>query len=424
VPNASITRILFVHHRSELGGAPTSLSVVIANLDRERFEPHVYCPSGPAAELFHEVGATVHEGTVASFTHIWASTYRGRRWLLLLRELGRLPAHLVELGRVLRRNRFDVVHLNDSPMIPAAWLARRAGKPVIWHLRSAPPDQGQDRVSRLVRSALLRLGDAYVAINSDIAQLWNVPAHVIPNAVALDRFQPGDSAAARAALGLPLDRPVVSYFGFVYPSKGFREFIRAASCLHERGVEATYLVVGGGVRSAAFFRTSFGKALELLGLAHDYEAEARQLVRTSGLDESFRFVQFTRDTAELYRASDILIAPSQGPEIARPVLEGAASGIAAIVTGTTTGGGVLEPGRTAFVVEGFGAESLAHAAAELLANPVRRAAIGAAAREHAVKAFDPIVNTRRIEGVYDRVLGRVGDVESHAGAPAAAPVGR
>src|SRR5919197_6369586 len=106
--------ILLVHHRSELGGAPTSLSYLIRELDRTEFEPHIYCPAGASARLFAEAGANVHEGTVASFTHIWASTYRGRRWLLLLRELGRLPAHLLAFGRVLRRDRFDLVHLNDS----------------------------------------------------------------------------------------------------------------------------------------------------------------------------------------------------------------------------------------------------------------------------------------------------------------------
>ena len=132
---------------------------MIANLDRERFEPHVFCPPGRAAELFREAGATVHEGTVAAFTHIWASTYRGRRWLLFARELARLPVHVVELKRVLRAQRFDLVHLNDSPMIPAAWLARRARIPVVWHLRSAPPAGGRDRRSRLVRRALLRLAD-------------------------------------------------------------------------------------------------------------------------------------------------------------------------------------------------------------------------------------------------------------------------
>ena len=51
------TPVLFVHHRSELGGAPASLSYLIRELDDEQFEPHIYCPPGPAAELFRESGA-------------------------------------------------------------------------------------------------------------------------------------------------------------------------------------------------------------------------------------------------------------------------------------------------------------------------------------------------------------------------------
>ncbi|MFL5935877.1 MAG: glycosyltransferase family 4 protein [Gaiellaceae bacterium] len=413
-----------MHHRGEPGGAPTSLSFVIANLDRDRFEPHVFCPPGRAAQLFREAGATVHEGTVAAFTHIWASTYRGRRWLLFARELARLPVHVVELRRVLRAQRFDLVHLNDSPVIPAAWLAHRARIPVVWHLRSAPPAGGRDRRSRLVRIALLRLAAARIAINADVAKLWDVPADVIPNAVALDRFRPGDAAEAGAALGLPPSRPVVSYFGFVYPSKGFREFILAAASLtDERGLDATFLVVGGGVRSAAFFRSSFGRALGLLGLAHDYEAEARELVREHRLEDRFRFVPFTSDIADLYRASAVVVAPSQGPEIGRPVLEGAASGVAVVLTGTTTGGGIVEPGRTAVVVESVGADVLAAATAELLEHPERRAALGSAAREHALRAFDPVENTRRVEAVYDRFVAGVTSSASSAPAVSAARTG-
>src|SRR5581483_2660172 len=113
------TRVLFVHHRSELGGAPESLSYLIRELDRTQFEPHVYCPPGPAAELFREAGAAVHTGSVAGFTHIWASTYRGRRWVLLARELARLPSHAYEFRRTLRRHGFELIHFNDSPLIPA-----------------------------------------------------------------------------------------------------------------------------------------------------------------------------------------------------------------------------------------------------------------------------------------------------------------
>jgi len=157
------TPILLVHHRSELGGAPASLSYLIHELNDAEFEPHIYCPPGPAAELFREAGAHVHTGAVAGFTHIWASTYRGRRWLLFGRELALLPKHLVQFRRTLRRHRFELVHFNDSPLIPAAWLARREGLPVVWHLRSALPDGGGDRRSAFVRAAIRKLATTSIA---------------------------------------------------------------------------------------------------------------------------------------------------------------------------------------------------------------------------------------------------------------------
>src|SRR5207244_651826 len=114
MPQRPPTPVLFVHHRSELGGAPASLSYLIRELDDAEFEAHIYCPPGPAAELFRQAGAHVHTGPVAGFTHIWASTYRGRRWLLFLRELALLPAHVRQFGATLRHHQFGLVHFNDS----------------------------------------------------------------------------------------------------------------------------------------------------------------------------------------------------------------------------------------------------------------------------------------------------------------------
>jgi len=351
MPASLRTPILYVHHRSELGGAPTSLSYLIDELDREQFEPHIYCPPGAAAELFRDAGAIVHTGPVAGFTHIWASTYRGRRWLLFLRELGLLPGHAIAFRRTLRKHRFDIVHLNDSPLIPAAWLARRSAKGVVWHLRSALPAEGRDRRSRLVRAAIERLATRAVAINHDVASVFGVEADVVQNSVDLERFRPGDARAAKAAIGLASDRAVVSYFGFIYPSKGFREFILAAALLRDRGLEASYLIVGGAVRGEEFFRTVVGRGLQLADLTRDYEAEAKRLVAELGLTGVVRFVPFTRDTAILYQASDVVVAPSQGPELGRPVIEAAASGVPVVASGSRTGGGVVLPQETGVLVE-------------------------------------------------------------------------
>jgi glycosyltransferase involved in cell wall biosynthesis len=398
------TPVLFVHHRSELGGAPASLSYLIRELDDTQFEPHIYCPPGPAAELFREAGAKVHTGAVAGFTHIWASTYRGRRWLLFGRELALLPKHVLQFRRALRRDRFEVVHFNDSPLIPAAWLARRAGLPVVWHLRSALPDGGRDRRSAFVRSAISRLATTSIAINHDVGDVFGVGSTIVPNSVDLERFRPGDPEAAKVALGLPELRPVVSYFGFIYPSKGFREFIEAAALLRDRGFDASYLIVGGAVRGEEFFRTVVGRGLQLADLTRNYEFEAKELVDELGLTDVVRFVPFTQDTANLYQASDVVVAPSQGPELGRPVIEAAASGVPVVASGSRTGGGVVLPGETGILVDTFGVDTLAEAVEELLSDPGRRRALGHAARRHAELNFDPANNARRIEDIYRRIV--------------------
>lgn len=404
MPDTRPIPVLFVHHRSELGGAPESLSYLIRELDRELFEPHVYCPPGPAADLFREAGAVVHTGAVAGFTHIWASTYRGRRWLLFGRELVRLPAHARQFRRALRSERFALVHFNDSPLIPAGWLARREGLPVVWHLRSALPGGGTDRRSAFVRAAIERLSTTSIAINHDVADVFGVGSAVVPNSVDLERFHPGDRAEAKAAVGLPADVPVVSFFGFIYPSKGFREFIEAAARLREQGVEARYLIVGGAVRGEEFFRTVVGRGLQLADLTRDYESEAKRLVDELSLWDVVRFIPFTQDTAELYRASDVVVAPSQGPELGRPVIEAAASGVPVVASGSRTGGGVVIPGKTGVLVEDFSVETLADAVSELLRDAEGRRALGTAARRHAEHIFDQAQNAREIEAIYASIV--------------------
>ena len=396
--------ILFIHHRNELGGAPTSLSHLIRELDRELYEPFVYCPEGPAAELFRAAGATVWTGPVSSFTHIWASVYKGRRWLLFGRELLYLLPHLAMLHCVLRRRPFAVVHLNDAPLVPAAFLVRLHGNPIVWHLRSALPFDGLDLRSRFIRRAVHWAASASIAINNDIADSYAIGSDVVPNSVELERFHPGDPAVARAQLGLADDRPVIVFFGFLYPSKGFRQFIHAAELLAQQGVHAQYLMVGGAVRGREFFESVTGRLVRQFDLARDYEQEARTLVEESGLAESFRFVQFTNDTPVIYRASDVVVAPSQGPELGRPVIEAAASGVPIVATGSATGGHVLIDGDTGLLISDLTPERLAAGIIELIIDPVRRANIGVSARRHAEEKFDAKLNAKAVAEIYRRLV--------------------
>ena len=400
-----MTPILYVHHRPELGGAAGALSRLIAALDRDRFRPHVFTPDGPAAEQFAAAGAIVHPGPTAAFTHIWASSYDGLRWLLVGREAARLPGHLRELSRVLRTERFGLVHLNDSPLLPAARVACRQSLPVVFHLRSALPEGGRDRRSVAVQRQIASIASVSVAVNEDVAASFPlVQSDVVFDPVDLDRFRPGDAHEARAALGFPQDLPVVSFLGYLYPAKGFRELIGAAAILQRNGIEATWVIAGGGVRPATFYGTLHGRALARLGAARDHEQEARSLVAELGLVDRFRFLPFTAETPVVLRASDVVALPSQGPELGLPALEAAASGVPVVATGSRTGAGVVVPDETGVVTPDASAEALADALRGLLTDPDRRSALGRAARAHAEQRFDARLSVDRIEALYARLL--------------------
>jgi glycosyltransferase involved in cell wall biosynthesis len=395
-------KILYVHHRPELGGAPSSLSNLLRTLDRDRFEPHVYCPEGPVTRLFESSGAIVHVGPVATFTHIWASTYKGRRWVLLGDELRKFVPHAVAFRRTLANERYALVHLNDSPLVPAAWIARRRKLPVVWHLRSALA--GDDFRSALLRRAVRSLSSESIAITRDVGQSFGVDAEIIPNSVDLAYFHPAEPELARRELGLPPGRPVVTFLGFLYPSKGFRDFIVAASLLNRQGVDATYLIVGGPVRGAEFFNSTLGRAAGALGLTHDYAREATDLVTALHLDEHVRFLPFTKETPLIYQASDVIVSPSRGPELGRPVIEGAACGRPVIASGSLDGAGILLPSVTGELVPRRSPDSLAAALDRLLSDDGERRRLGAAARAHAEQTFDQTRNASRVMDLYERVL--------------------
>ena len=395
--------VLYVHHRPELGGAPQSLRYLIENLDRDRFTPHVYCPPGPAAESFASAGAQIHHGEVAAFTHIWASTYGGRRWLLFARELGRTPRHIASFSRLLRQHNFAIVHLNDSPLIAAAALARRAGIPVVWHLRSALSSEGRLR-SRAMRGAIRRFATETIAINDDVVRSFGVPATVISNAVDLDQFEPRPAEDARRELGLPVNRPIVSYFGFIYPSKGFRDFIEAARLVRRMGGNALFLVVGGPVRNTEFFQTRLGRILELVGLVSDHQREAEQLVEQLDLRDSVQFVPFTQNASRMFQATDIVVAPSRGPELGRPVLEACACGRPVVATGSITGGGILLPDETGVLVPRRSPDALAVALTQLINSPDERARLGSNARRYAEENFSAKKTARQVMRIYDRAI--------------------
>jgi glycosyltransferase involved in cell wall biosynthesis len=113
-------------------------------------------------------------------------------------------------------------------------------------------------------------------------------------------------------------------------------------------------------------------------------------IRRFGIEDAVHFVSGVSDEriVELYAEAELAVVPSLYEGFSLPAIEAMASGVPVVAT---TGGAIPEvvgtDGTTAALVPPGDASALAHVIAELLDDPLRRAAIGEAGRQRAVQRY-------------------------------------
>ena len=133
---------------------------------------------------------------------------------------------------------------------------------------------------------------------------------VIPGGIEVERFRPieaDERRAARSAIGIEGDGPVLLHIGWNWEAKGGPLFAAALAAVRAAGTDAVGVSVGGGDRAAA-------AAAEL------------------GLGGALLAVPPEPDVRELYAAADVLLATSHGEGGNPPfaVLEALSCGLAVV----------------------------------------------------------------------------------------------
>ena len=96
---------------------------------------------------------------------------------------------------------------------------------------------------------------------------------------------------------------------------------------------------------------------------------------------------FRRDVADVCFASDIVVLTSDSEGTPVSLIEAQAAGVPVVGTAVGGVGTVVEDGKTGFVVERVHEDHFAAAVADLLADPERAEAMGAAGRARVTDTF-------------------------------------
>src|SRR5688572_25295195 len=130
-------RVLYIHGCGTFGGASRSLITMIRAFPSGAVQPFIICPAGTAVDFFRETGAPV--AVIRRFTQFdnsYEGYYRGRRWLVLLREMASVWDTIRALHQVRKWAPFDLVHVNEILLLLPTLLARRQFRaPVVMHVR-------------------------------------------------------------------------------------------------------------------------------------------------------------------------------------------------------------------------------------------------------------------------------------------------
>jgi glycosyltransferase involved in cell wall biosynthesis len=397
--------ILFIHYCPSLGGAPTSLSLLLKYIDRSEYAPrvlYVHPVIGPSIEQIRRLGVQVDLLPVTIvMDQPWYSreNFGGRRW----RSLRPSPA----VRDYLRAHRPALVHLNDFPPLTVGLTAKQMGIPVVTHSRRVLQrlrpilDPGR----RLIRDIMF-CSDAIIAISEpEAAQFPDSPkVSVVYNPLEVDSWQAvlkEDLATVRSELGVgPGDVAVLAPIPLMR-SKGFWDFISAAGQANVEAPDVPWKFLIVGSLPTAGRRHLLRK---WIGIGPELGSErARRVVRRLGLDGSLSLLGFRPDMAKILAACDIVVFPSQMCESGRPSFESSALGKPVVLTMPTKLANVVIDGRTGLVVPERDTRELAKAIVRLGRDPEERLRLGAEGKRLSVR-FDARLHAEKVMGIYRRVL--------------------
>ena len=296
-----------------------------------------------------------------------------------------VPLRLVS---ILARRRIDLIHIHNSwPLfagVTAAILARTRHRVYTEHGRQWPD---RSRTTRIDRFLTGRCGAVTAVAKS---QAESLVRYLGVDRARLSVLANGAGDLAAEDLTPPADLfdqergPTIGFAGRLERVKGVDVLLAAMPRVIERVPGVRLLVCGEGDEEQALV----GQA-ESLGIAG-----------------RVRFTGWRYDVPAILKGLDALVLASRSEGMPMTILE--AFSLSVPVAATAVGGvpEVVVDGETGCLAPPEDPDALADAIAGVVADPARRQAMGARAREVFERGYTIETMVRRYEALFDRLAGR------------------
>jgi len=369
-------KIAFVIDGLSMGGAERLMVPILKHLSRTEFDAYVCAlqskDGNPMAEEIRALGIPVH---CLDIKH--------------LRDWNALP----RLIKYLKENDVDLVHTQlEFANILGNISARFLHLPSVCTIHVMPSLDVKTKSKlhqRLEWFVLKYFCDRVISVSEEAReyhlQISDAPSSrvsTIYNGIDLSSFlslnRQLERTNVRAELGIPSDASLLTTVAVLRPPKGIQYMIRALPAILASNPNTYYLVVGDGSHRDALIEE----------------------VKNFGVGDRVVFAGMRRDVPRLLSASDVFVLPTLTEALPTVLAEAMAAKLPIIASRV---GGVPEmmtDGQNGCLVEPEDVEGLARACMDLLANPEKRAAMGAEGWKIVNQKFNIEKQVDQLEALY------------------------
>jgi glycosyltransferase involved in cell wall biosynthesis/ADP-heptose:LPS heptosyltransferase len=305
---------------------------------------------------------------------------------------------LWSLYRICRQKRFDMVHTHGSKAgIIGRWAAWLAGCKLMVHTCHGSVFSGYAGrfMSRLFVSAerlTARITEHIITLTpegmEEFLSCRIASEHkfsTIPSGVEIESLEArsGDNGtAAREAMGLPLEGPIIGSVGRLDWIKGYDLLVEASALVLKKRPDVWFAVAGDG---------------------HERSALEEQIHRLRVADR-WRLIGWRDELNLIYRAFDLSVLPSRNEGMGRAAVEAMTCGLAVVATAVGGLPSVVEDEVTGILVPPEDPRALADAILKLLENEATRRKMEAEGPRRAQELFSKEVMIKRIDKLYTRLF--------------------
>ncbi len=383
--------ILFVDHTITPSGAAISFGTLIRHLN-QRFSRHfILRKRSKVGSILGAEGCPCHvEHWMPDFpTTPTPHKYSLPLWLW---HFFKLPVAFLELVNLRRRWKINLLHANETCLVGYVFMARLLGIPVVLHARGPLTDQMLPRSLLLMAARYPKL--RVIAIDDETFNSFPAALRtrttVIYNPIVMAPPTTEDAAALRKKWGLGAGDIAIGQVARLHDVKGIWTIMELAARVCPGNPNIKFVFVGDD-------REDVGDGPKLKAFA-----------KAHGLEQSIIFAGYVPQVACVYEALDIALCLFANilKGVGRTVYEAAMVGCPMLLTlENGAQSPTLMQGALGVVCPPNDFSALEQELRRLVGDADLRHALGLKAREAIGSRHDPHVVARRVEEVYDGLLG-------------------